>query len=425
VNEERYDVVIVGGRVAGSTLAALLGRRGLQVLLLENARFPSDTLSTHLIFGDSFSVWEEAGAWPAIVAIGAEPMEWIEWQRLPPATNLRVRIRAPGDHRTTLCLRRIKLDATLFENAARTPGVTAREGTRATELIWDRNRVVGVRYREEGGRGRPRLARAPLVVGADGRSSFVGNSTGAPYYNVVPPRNFPFYSYYREVEPIDPPAFQIWESVEAHGTVMLIPCDDDIWLGVVYTPQTEYDEFRRDHERLLEERMRADPRVGPRLARAQRIAPVRGRGDLVNFMRVPAGRGWALVGDAGQHKDPIFGQGIGDACRSAKLLAHHAEAGLGGDLDAALAEYHTYRDDDLLPKYDLMINGRATGVSEEDFDLIVREAGLDDSLAFRFVNIFTGGLDVHDVFNAAVVDWWKAQRPGRRSGRRAASRVTA
>jgi len=425
VDEERYDIVIVGGRVAGSTLAALLGHRGVDVLLLENARFPSDTLSTHLIFGDSFSVWEEAGAWPAILAIGAEPMEWVDWQRLPPSTNLRVRIESPGDHRTTLCLRRIKLDAVLFANAAETPGVTAREGTKATELVWDGDRVAGVRFREDGGRGRPLVARAPLVVGADGRSSFVGNSTGAPFYNVVPPRNFPFYTYYRDVEAIDPPAFEIWESVEAHGTVMLIPCDDDIWLGVIYTPQAEYDDFRRDHERLLEKRMRADPRIGPRLARAERIAPVRGRGDLVNFMRVPAGRGWALVGDAGQHKDPIFGQGIGDACRSARLLAQHVEAGLGGDLDASLAEYHAYRDDDLLPKYDLMINGRATGVSQEDFDLIVREAGLDDSLAFRFVNIFTGGLKVHDVFNSAVVEWWKGRAQAGRSERRAASEVTA
>ena len=142
MDEERYDIVIVGGRVAGSTLAALLGHRGVDVLLLENARFPSDTLSTHLIFGDSFSVWEEAGAWPAILAIGAEPMEWVDWQRLPPSTNLRVRIESPGDHRTTLCLRRIKLDAVLFANAAETPGVTAREGTKATELVWDGDRVA-------------------------------------------------------------------------------------------------------------------------------------------------------------------------------------------------------------------------------------------------------------------------------------------
>ena len=65
---DRYDVVVVGARVAGSTLAALLGKAGVSVLVLDQARFPSDTLSTHVIFDDSFSVWEDAGAWPRIRA---------------------------------------------------------------------------------------------------------------------------------------------------------------------------------------------------------------------------------------------------------------------------------------------------------------------------------------------------------------------
>jgi len=412
---ERFDVVIVGARVAGSTLAALLGRAGLDVLLLDQTRFPSDTLSTHLIFGDSFGVWEEAGAWPQILAIGAVPMEWIDWQRLPPSSNLRVRIASVGGHDVARCLRRIKLDAALFDNAAKTKGVSAVEGAKVTELTWHGDRVCGVRYRSDGGRGPLQSALAAVVVGADGRSSFVGDSVRAPYYNVVPPQNFPFYTYYRDVVPVDPPTFPIWESVEAHGTVMLIPCDDGIWMGVVYTPQAEYDAFRRDHVRLFEERMRADPRVAPLLANAERIAPVRGRGDLVNFLRVPVGRGWALLGDAGQHKDPIFGQGIGDAVRSAKLLATQLAAGLGGDLDAALAEYHAYRDQDLVPKFDLMINRRAAGIEPDDFAGLVRDAGLDPLLAWRFVNIFTGRFRVHDVFNVAVVEAWK-QRVARPEG---------
>jgi 2-polyprenyl-6-methoxyphenol hydroxylase-like FAD-dependent oxidoreductase len=414
---KRYDVAIVGGRVAGSTLAALLGKEGARVLLLEQASFPSDTLSTHLLFGDSFAVWEEASAWPGISAIGAVRMEWLEWHRLPPSSNLRVRIESVGGHDAALCLRRVRLDDVLFENAASTDGVVALQGAKVTELLRDGDRVCGVRYVRDRGRGESQAARADVVVGADGRFSFVGGAAGAPFYNVVPPRNFPFYTYYTDVEPIDPPAFQIWESIEANGTVMLVPCDDGIWMGVVYTHQSEYESFRRDHVRLFEERMRADPRVGPRLARAERVAAVRGRGDLVNFLRVAAGRGWALVGDAGQHKDPIFGQGIGDAVRSAKLLATHLAAGLGADLDAALAEYHAYRDLDLVPKYDLMIKRRAAGVANDDFEGLVRDAGLDAELASRFVNIFTGGYKVHDVFNTAVVDAWSQRSaPGQSAG---------
>jgi menaquinone-9 beta-reductase len=409
---ELYDIVIVGARVAGSTLAALLGRASVRTLVLDTAKFPSDTLSTHLIFGDSITVWEEAGAWPAIQDIGAERMDWIDWRRSPPNTHLRVRISSVGGHDYSLCLRRIRLDGVLFENAAAAPGVTALEGTKVTELLRDGDRICGVRYREDGGRGATHTVQASAVIGADGRGSFVGGVVGAPFYNVVPPRNFPFYTYYRNVEPIDPPAFEIWESAEAQGTVMVVPCDDGIWMGVVYTPQEQYDDFRRDHTPRFEERIRADPRVAPRLARAERIAPVRGRGDLVNFLRVAAGRGWALVGDAGQHKDPIFGQGIGDAVRSAKLLATQLVAGLGGDLDAELARYHAYRDQDLLPKFDFMITRRVYGIAPEDFELMSREVDRDPQLASRFVNIFTGGSRVHDVFSAPVVADFKDRYSG-------------
>src|SRR5215510_657545 len=45
----KYDVVIVGTRVAGSATAMLLARQGMRVLAVDRARFPSDTLSTHQV----------------------------------------------------------------------------------------------------------------------------------------------------------------------------------------------------------------------------------------------------------------------------------------------------------------------------------------------------------------------------------------
>jgi 2-polyprenyl-6-methoxyphenol hydroxylase-like FAD-dependent oxidoreductase len=409
---EHFDVVVVGARIAGSTLAALLGRLGLRVLLLDKARFPSDTLSTHLIFGDSFGVWEVAGAWPEILKIGAQPMEWIDWRRAPPSTHLRGRVMPVSGHPYMLCLRRILLDAVLFEHAANTPGVMAIEAAKAIEILWTRDCVSGLRY-ELQGRGERRSVKTDLVVGADGRFSFVGDSVGAPYYNVVPPLTFPFYSYFRNVEPVDPPAFEIWESAEAQGTVMLIPCEGGIWMGVIYTEQSQYEKFRRDHARLFRDRIMADPRIGPRLASAEQIAPVRGRGDMVNFLRVPAGKGWALVGDAGQHKDPLFGQGIGDASRTVRLFARHAADVVSGSAgwDAALAAFHAYRDADLLPKFDFMVRGRAEGVSPEDFDDLVTRVGESEELTRRFLNIFSSGSMVHDIFNAAVLERWKRGLP--------------
>jgi choline dehydrogenase-like flavoprotein len=44
-----HDVVIVGGRVAGSAIAMLLARLGHDVAVVDRASFPSDTSSTHSI----------------------------------------------------------------------------------------------------------------------------------------------------------------------------------------------------------------------------------------------------------------------------------------------------------------------------------------------------------------------------------------
>ena len=44
------DVIVVGARCAGSPLAMLLSRKGYRVLLVDKARFPSDTVSTHVIW---------------------------------------------------------------------------------------------------------------------------------------------------------------------------------------------------------------------------------------------------------------------------------------------------------------------------------------------------------------------------------------
>src|SRR6186997_748575 len=44
-----YDAIVVGARVAGASTAMLLARRGLDVLLVDRAGFPSDTLSTHQV----------------------------------------------------------------------------------------------------------------------------------------------------------------------------------------------------------------------------------------------------------------------------------------------------------------------------------------------------------------------------------------
>jgi hypothetical protein len=80
--------------------------------------------------------------------------------------------------------------------------------------------------------------------------------------------------------------------------------------------------------------------------------------DFPNFFRQSYGDGWALVGDAGYHKDPIIAQGISDAFRSAEWLTDSIDAGFGRlrPLSDALAEYQRVRDEQLTAMYNLSCN---------------------------------------------------------------------
>ena len=68
---ESFDVVVVGARCAGSPLATMLARRGLKVCVLDRARFPSETPSTHMIQPCGAGVLDELGVLDTLMSAGA------------------------------------------------------------------------------------------------------------------------------------------------------------------------------------------------------------------------------------------------------------------------------------------------------------------------------------------------------------------
>lgn len=68
---EHADAVVVGARCAGSATAATLARAGRRVVVLDSARFPSDTLSTHLLWPAGVAELSRLGALEAVEELGA------------------------------------------------------------------------------------------------------------------------------------------------------------------------------------------------------------------------------------------------------------------------------------------------------------------------------------------------------------------
>mgnify|MGYP000732940701 CR=1 FL=1 len=72
-----FDVVVVGARCAGSPLAAMLSRQGVNVAVVERATFPRDTLSTHIFEADGLAFLDRLGVTDQLRATGA-PFEVVD-----------------------------------------------------------------------------------------------------------------------------------------------------------------------------------------------------------------------------------------------------------------------------------------------------------------------------------------------------------
>ncbi|MFF5428041.1 MULTISPECIES: NAD(P)/FAD-dependent oxidoreductase [unclassified Streptomyces] len=335
-----YDVIVVGARCAGSPLAMLLARSGLRVVVLDRAAFPRDTVSTHYIQPSGLARLARWGLLDRLTATGCPPVTEALWW----FGDTAVRGFAPPDGAIGFALapRRTVLDALLVD-AAREAGAEVRERCTVRSLLRsDDGTVTGVRYQSEG--GPPRTLRAPVVVGADGRDSTVARLAGAPAYHARPPLTVVYYTYWRGLPAGRRHRNEVF--LEGDKQIGVIPTHDDAYLVQAARPRDFFPTYRSDIERhYLKAVEEAAPSLAAELAGAERVERFRGSAALDNFYRRPYGPGWALVGDAGYHKDPLTGQGISDAWRDAELLAEAIRAHRSGtaDWDTALSAYERAR----------------------------------------------------------------------------------
>jgi flavin-dependent dehydrogenase len=341
-----YDAIVVGARCAGAPTAMLLAQRGYRVLLVDRATFPSDTLSTHFIKPHGVAMLRRWRLLDQVVASGCPPVTRF---RLDYGTIVLAGSPPPLDgHVESYGPRRMILDSILVEAAARA-GAEVRPAFTVDGVLMDGERVAGIRGHARG--GATIQERARLVVGADGRRSLVARAVAAPEYRARPALACAYYTYWSDVPHEE--AFEAY--YPPRRVIIAFPTNDGQVCTFLEWPHAEFRSVRADAERQVWAALAQVPRLAERLRAGRRAGRIAGTGALPNYFRVPYGPGWALVGDAGYHRDPLTAEGISNAFRDAQLLSEAIDTGLAGRLPLAeaLAEYQQRRDEAATAMYEL------------------------------------------------------------------------
>ena len=261
-------------------------------------------------------------------------------------------------------------------------------------LLYDGNRVVGARL--ENKNGKVSECSATVVVGADGIWSTVARAANAATDIEHPSLTCGYYAY--------------WSGVATDGVefylrggrdILVFPTHEGltcIWAG---RSREAWEIYRSNVEDTYLGVIATAPDLAQRLARAERVTPFKGTSKLPNYYRRSFGTGWALVGDAAYHRDPLAGMGIGDAFLSAQLMADALTEGIGREpeiLDAALSAYQAAFRDRTLPIFEYTV--KAAGLKEPASALpIYASIAQSSDETVRFMDVLAGNIPAKDVFN--------------------------
>ncbi|HEY6379291.1 MAG TPA: NAD(P)/FAD-dependent oxidoreductase [Candidatus Dormibacteraeota bacterium] len=403
-----YDVVVVGARCAGASLAMLLARRGHRVALVDRATFPSDTISSHFLWQHGAARLESWGLLGELRSLGCRPLPVLTFDFGPVAiTGRPPAVRGVSE---TFCPRRTVLDNLLVDAAVRA-GAELVDRTSVQSVRWSDGRACGVEVRALSGAATRLDAR--LVVGADGRNSRVAREVRAEAYGWSPPLTFVYYSYWSGMATISP-AYHM----RPGRLILRWPTNDGLTCLYVGSPHSEFVEFRRDIEGNFLRSLEAVPGLREETTAGRREERFRGAADLPNFYRTSFGDGWALAGDAGHHKDPTTGLGMSDALASAELLAGAVDEALVGrrSWNAALGDYQRGRDEATANGLRLTLSAAALDPLPPRLQHYYEAASENPEAVTRILGALGGAIPLDDVFSAARIEAVVGGSNGRAGG---------
>lgn len=329
IEVQQRQVVVIGAGPSGAIAAALLKRKGHDVLILERQRFPRFSIGESLL-SHCLDFVEEAGMLDAVMAAGFQVKHGAAFAWGERYTDFDFREKFTPGKGSTFQVQRAPFDQLLADEAAR-QGVEIRyeEEIIAADFSSDCPRLTvqrldGSQYQVE--------------------TAFVLDGSG--YGRVLPrlldleaPSSFPVrQAVFTHIEDrIDDPAFDREKIL-----ITIHPEYRDVWfwlipfsngrcsLGVV-GESSHYANRPEDLDACLKAFVAETPNLRRLLANAVWDTPARALGGYSANVKALHGPGFALLGNAAEFLDPVFSSGVTIAMRSSSMAANLLDRQLNGE----------------------------------------------------------------------------------------------
>jgi flavin-dependent dehydrogenase len=331
------EVLIIGAGPAGSVAAALLCQQGRHVLVLEREQFPRFSIGESLL-PQSMEYLEQAGMLRAVVEAGFQLKNGAAFARGEQYTEFDFREKSSQGWSTTYQVPRARFDHLLALEAER-QGAEVRY---RHEVVAVDNNGATPRVAVKNPRGEEYFLQARFILDASGFGRILPR-----LLQLEAPSKFPVRgAIFTHIED------RITQSGFDRNKIRVTvhPDHPDVWfwlipfaggrcsLGVVAEPNFIERYQGTDTERL-QALVKEDPGLRRLLGNSTWDTPARHIVGYSADVKSLWGRGYALLGNAGEFLDPIFSSGVTIAFKSASLAAAILQRYFAGETVDWIAEY--------------------------------------------------------------------------------------
>ena len=321
-NGNEYDVIVIGGGPAGSTTAAFVAQKGFKVLLLERDTFPRFKIGESLMPGTYWTL-KRLGVLDKMKTSPFPKKYSVQFYSKSGKASMPFYFIENNPHESSITWQvlRSEFDQMLIENAQEN-GVEVQQGVSVLDVLFERDRAVGVRAKFPDKSIQEFSAK--IIVDASGQSALI--SRKLKINNPEPKlKKASIYTHLKggvRDSGIDEGATIIYHTLHQDSWFWYIPLPHNIVsVGVVGSLEYLIQNKKREPQKIFHDELEICPALKPRLKNAKPLFPVKVTKDFSYRAGRIAGEGWVLVGDAFGFLDPIYSSGVFLALKSGEMAA--------------------------------------------------------------------------------------------------------